>query len=266
MRERLHIENILRVNEERAVAFQNVHTWLMPIDEVGEGMSIIDSNLLDYMIRYSSWREHKSTVRSFNERMTRAVLNSSMIKKTQSLREILRDHAAAVEKYQPNAAAYSSESPQGAGTLYRRHGIEIAHDGQVGIPGAFTITCRLPRDIDATRSAIIYLRMRFLEYQLRIALRQELGVEYAYKIQEAKIATGADLSPMRILPIVNIEKYDRIYNFTIKNYIEENGSWSTHKREILESGRLLKAWIAKVELLAQDAELESALLTFERLA
>ena len=67
MRTHLGISDILRVNEERKVAFQNVHTWLMPMDAPCEGASLFDRSLLTYLLRYSSWRGHQELIRADNE-------------------------------------------------------------------------------------------------------------------------------------------------------------------------------------------------------
>lgn len=107
-------------------------------------------------------------------------------------------------------------------------------------------------------AVVAYLRMRFLDYSMRIALRDVLGVSYAYKLQEARSATGYDLSPIRILPIRDIDRHNRIYNFAINDYIAEAGT-EADGQSVAEGAARLASWAAAAGLAALDASLAGRL-------
>lgn len=249
----LGISKIFRVNEERKVAHQNVHTWLLPLTWLDTAPSILDVNTLDYMLTFSSWRQHKDSIIGANKLMRHYLESRGVTKRFDSffLRMQQFSRKRSLLQDELSDAVADSKSGDDSIVLYRNRGIIAKLDAQAVIPGAYCIFSE-PDVRGAEQNPItVYLRMRLLEYMVRTGLRERGNVSHAYKLQEDK-GFGAHTSVIRILPIVDIERYDRIYHFTISEYIQEHSSRERNSSAVKSMHLALRSYLTDVRMLEQD--------------
>lgn len=260
------IKKIYRVNEERKVAYQNVHTWLLPIDTL-ENKSIEEWNTLDYMVRFSSWRDYKSIIIEYNQRMRHLSQETSLAERSDLWNKCFMNWDISVSQKINNCprAADTSSLFLGNDIVYANEGIQIRYVSQTNIIGHYVIEFLNNKNANHfLRNEENYLRVRFLDYQARIALREVLNIEYVYKLCEKK----GDLEgcpPVFLLPIFDINKYNRIYHFTIADYKKTFSDQKIDAHRIKEMNEKVRAYFYDINLHPMDNVLIASIREFHNL-
>ncbi|HVX01042.1 MAG TPA: hypothetical protein VHA52_11480 [Candidatus Babeliaceae bacterium] len=137
--------------------------------------------------------------------------------------------------------------------IYKNAGITIKQDASFPVPGFYIVAPIQPyRSLD-TVDEITHLRMFFLLREIRRAMRDVLGIEYAHVYYEEKADKSCNVHYW-ILPIHDIKKYPRIYNFDVLKYLEQFNYQDNHIK-IKEFNNKLKRYIEKSCLVERDNQL-----------
>lgn len=261
LRRVLGVRRLLRVNEERQVAYQNVHTWLLPLDRLSDGVSIHDLNTCDFLTHAASWRQQRARIEVLNATMREALAEARLADRVRDFGACIA--GVCVETSQRLAAALeagASISPVASDvTLYRLDGIVIKRRDALAAAGFYVIEPEAAQSCDTLSRTLLYLRMRFLDHVLRVELRLVLGVEHAYKLQQdLQDGRGAPPAPIELLPIHDIGRYDRIYHFRIADYLREHGTSRAPQRDATAHARL-KAAFKRIGLADLDRQVSAAM-------
>ncbi len=243
------IQKIFRANEERKVSYQNVHTWLLPIDELAPEKSINEWNTLEYMIRFSSWRTYKDVIVRYNELLERHLETAKLRERADRFQSYLLKFLDALDRVSLTSERNDEMDDH---CIFSNNGILVEQDSAAGIPGFYAIknTTAISRQY-SNEAAIAYFRMRFIDYRVRTAMRDVLKIEHAYKLHE-DIGQGPHNAPVRIMPIIDIDKYNRIYHFTISEYMKEHDSWQNNAATIQFYNQEMRRHLKKLNLKSED--------------
>ena len=253
------VKTVAKVNEERQVSYQNVLTWVLPMD-LASGESIKSINTLDYMIRFGRWRETQEQIVELNANLRKRILAQDLRSKTHQFECIIH------QLLQNSELLNSLESLISASTqhseldttitceqpLYQHMGISIYHSVS-WLPGHYHITHR-PNPELAENRLCTYIRMRLLEFVIRVAMRHITAIQHAYKVHEQDLDSQL-VGTIEIIPIYDINKHNRIYNFRISDYISRYGG---QFEDALKIHRKLHQVVSKLPLEIIDKQVLSA--------
>jgi len=223
LKESYNIKYLYRVNEERKVAYQNVHTWLLPLDHLPHQTSIEEWNTLEYMLKFASWRQYKKEIISLNKKMKAELQHNKLQHFANLWSNILKEKAHSLlinEDTHSNIIEQCNSTQEGTiqNVQYREK---------------------------------LYLRMNYLAYQLRVILRKQLNIEYAYKLSEENIQYP-ECAPIFILPITDISKYNRIYHFKISEYKESFKNETISDSDYAKTNNIISIYIKYCNLIEKD--------------
>lgn len=103
--------------------------------------------------------------------------------------------------------------------IYKNRDITIRQDTSCPLPGFYIVSPdNHYRSLDRIPE-LEYMRLMFLIFHTRRGLRDVCGIEFSYLLYEEKANTSCNVH-FWILPIIDVEKYPRMYNFDVKKYMD----------------------------------------------
>lgn len=250
LKESYNIKCLYRVNEERKVAYQNVHTWLLPLDHLPHQTSIEEWNTLEYMLKFASWRQYKKEIISLNKKMKAELEHSKLQHFANLWSSILKERAHSLLINDDIHSNITEQCNSTQGVIYENKHIFIKR--APGILGHYVVMQTHTGTIQNLQyREKLYLRMNYLAYQLRVILRQQLNIEYAYKLSEEN-TQYPECAPIFILPITDISKYNRIYHFKISEYKESFKNAIINDSDYAKTDNIISTYIKCCGLIEKD--------------
>lgn len=141
--------------------------------------------------------------------------------------------------------------------IYKYNGICVRQDSSYALPGFYIVSpIEHYRSLDEV-DEVTHARLFFILREIRKGMREALNIQYAHVYYEEKANKSCNVHYW-ILPINDIKKYPRLYNFNVKDYLEQF-LFSSNKERMIQYNELMRAYIEKVNLLERDKTLTQKL-------
>lgn len=142
--------------------------------------------------------------------------------------------------------------------IYKNDGICVRQDASYPVPGFYIINpIRSWRSLDII-DELTFLRLFYILREVRKGMREVLNIPYAHIYYEEKINKSCNVH-FWLLPIYDIEKSPRIYNFNILEYLTKY-KLSEEKKKIIECNGKMKEYLKTIQLLDKDNLLKECIL------
>lgn len=138
--------------------------------------------------------------------------------------------------------------------IYENRGIYVTQDPSFALPGFYIIAHRKQfRSLDEM-DEVTHLRMLLILYEIRKGMREALNIQHVHVYYEEKANKSCNVHYW-MLPIREIQKFPRIYDFNVKEYLSQF-SFLRNKSEILLCNAKLQQYLKRVHLLEKDEDLQ----------
>jgi hypothetical protein len=137
--------------------------------------------------------------------------------------------------------------------IYANHGICVRQDSSHPTPAFYIVSpTGYFRSVDAV-DELTNIRMFFILREIRKAMREALGIQFIHLYYEERATRGCNVHYW-LLPIYEIDKYQRIYQFDIKKYLD-SFSFEGAREHIVECNAKMRSFLAAQKVLERDNEL-----------
>ena len=143
--------------------------------------------------------------------------------------------------------------------IYENRGVYVTQDPSFPLPGFYIVSHREHfRSLDAMDDTT-HLRLLLVLREVRKGMREALSISHVHVYYEEKANKSCNVHYW-ILPIRDIEKFPRIYDFNVKTYLSQF-SFLKNKAAILQNNEKMRKYLQEAKLLQKD----NALLTHHSL-
>lgn len=148
---------------------------------------------------------------------------------------------------------YEDELDECLKPIYKNQGICTRQDGSYGVPGFYIISPTENFHSMDHMDDLTFMRMQNLIKKIRAGMREVLGINFVHIYYEEKDKKSCNVH-IWILPIFDIKKHPRIYNFDLMSYLDSFG-FKENRQKILEYNTKLRDWLTKENFLDYDNKL-----------
>ena len=136
--------------------------------------------------------------------------------------------------------------------IYNHNGICVSQDTSCPLPGFYIVSPVEQYTSMDKVDEVLHIRLSFVVREVRKAMREVLGIEYTHVLYEEKASKGCHVHYW-ILPIDDINKHPRLYEFDVKAYMDQF-SFKENKEKICTYNAKMRDHFKQINLMKRDDE------------
>jgi diadenosine tetraphosphate (Ap4A) HIT family hydrolase len=146
--------------------------------------------------------------------------------------------------------------------VYKNNGIIVKQDASFALPGFYIVSHLHHYHSLDEFDEVTHLRMFFILREIRKGMRERLGIQNIHIYYEERAVVSHNVHYW-LVPITDIEKHPRLYNFDVKKYLDQF-LFSQNRDRIMQCNNLMKKYIQDVNLVERDNVLTKTLITAQK--